>query len=239
MLSPMTVSAATSVDAEAVKAAAEAAKAAAEAAEAAAQAAQSAAEAAKTAASKSSSTSYGTYIAGNVDNSVTNNYTYKITVKNSGDKKSTVKVGKSSSGGGVTLLSPVEKPYVHTVTSAPGLDDVIAVGQGGKLVLNGKTTRATFVMRETTSGTVSSAKVLAAQVGGTVKNVVETYAPGVRFSKCQVDFKVYGCKSGDSYKVYQMGANGTWQEVQVDDIHDGHIVCTVYKTGTFAFVKMN
>ncbi len=233
MLTPVNVSAATSVDAEAVKAAAEAAKAAAEAATAAAKAAQAAAEAAN------NSASYGTYIAGNVDNSVTNNYTYKITVKSSSNKKATVTVGGSSSSGVTVKASKQEAPFVHTVTSAPGLDNVTAVGQGGKLVLNGKTTRATFVMRETTSGTVSSAKVLAAQVGGSVKNVVETYAPGVRFSKCQVDFKVYGCKNGDSYKVYQMGANGTWQEVQVDDIHEGHIVCTVYKTGTFAFIKMN
>ncbi|WP_408070380.1 hypothetical protein [Butyrivibrio sp. JL13D10] len=169
-----------------------------------------------------------------------NNYNYKITIKSNGNKtpKVTIKPGGSGGGNGGNV-SVAEPPYYHTITKAPGLDCVNAVGQGGKLVICGVKTRATFVMRETTSGKVASAKVLAAQIGGSVKNVVETYAPGVRFSKAQVDFKVYGAHDGDIYKVYQMGPNGTWQEVQVDETREGHVICTVYKTGTFAFIKMN
>lgn len=169
-----------------------------------------------------------------------NNYNYKITVKSNGNKTPKVKISGGGSGnGGGGNVSVSEPPFVHTVTRAPGLDCPIAVGQGGKLVICGVKTRATFVMRETTSGKVASAKVLAAQVGGSVKNVVETYAPGVRFSKAQVDFKVYGAHDGDIYKVYQLGPNGTWQEVQVDETREGHVICTVYKAGTFAFIKMN
>ncbi|WP_029322722.1 hypothetical protein [Butyrivibrio sp. AE3004] len=164
----------------------------------------------------------------------------QITVKTSGGSnnkkpKVVVKTLGSSSGNN----SPSEPPFLHTVLNAPGLNCTTPVGQGGKLVICGKPTRATFTMRETTSGKVSSAQVLAAGIGGKVKNVVETYAPGVRFSKAQVDFKVYGCQNGDIYKVYQMGGNGTWQEVQVDEVREGHVICTVYKTGTFAFIKMN
>ncbi|WP_155829426.1 hypothetical protein [Butyrivibrio sp. XPD2002] len=151
----------------------------------------------------------------------------KVTVKS---------VGSSSGGGGNNTPQPT---YVNTVLNAPGLDKVCPVGQGGKLIINGVKTRATFVMSETTSGKVASAKILAAGIGGTVKNVVETYAPGVRFSKAQVNFNVYCAKNGDIYKVYQMGPNGTWQEVQVDEVREGHVICTVYKAGTFAFIKMN
>ncbi len=277
VLSPMTVSAANSATAEAVKAAAEAAAAASKAAEQAAAAAQTAASAsqaansaanaagnaanaaasaanaagnaassaaaaanaAASAANKtpSNSTSYGTYY---VDNRVTNNYTYKITVKTSGSSKKTPKItitnGGSSGGGKVSVA---EGPFYNTISKAPGLDGVIPVGQGGKLVIGGVKTRATFVMRETTPGNVSSAKTLAASIGGSVKNVVETYARGVRFSTCQVDFKVYGCKNGDIYRVFQLQSDGTWKEVQVDDIHEGHVICTVNKAGTFAFIKMN
>ena len=162
----------------------------------------------------------------------------KVTVKNNGNGKPKVVVNKnyvSNSGNN----SPSEPPFVHTVLNAPGLDCVLPVGQGGKLVIGGVKTRATFVMRETTSGKVDSAKVLAAQIGGSVKNVVETYAPGVRFSKAQVDFKVYGAHDGDIYRVYQLVSKGNWQEVQVDEVREGHVICTVYKTGTFAFIKMN
>ncbi len=172
---------------------------------------------------------------------INNNYTYKITVKSNGKKKAKVTINSGGSGGSNNggTVSVAEPPFVHTVTRAPGLDCVTAVGQGGKLVICGVKTRATFVMRETTSGKVASAKILAAQVGGCVRNVVETYAPGVRFSKAQVDFKVYGAHNGDIYKVYQMGPNGTWQEVQVDETREGHVICTVYRAGTFAFIKMN
>ena len=160
----------------------------------------------------------------------------KVTVTVKGDKNAKVKKTVTVNNSG---YSPASEPFINTVTKAPGLDCVIPVGQGGKLVICGTKTRATFVMRETTSAKVDSAKVLAAQVGGSVKNVVETYAPGVRFSTAQVDFKVYGAHDGDIYRVYQMVSKGNWQEVQVDDVHEGHVICTVNKTGTFAFIKMN
>ncbi|MCR5344273.1 MAG: hypothetical protein K6E70_13020 [Butyrivibrio sp.] len=180
------------------------------------------------------------YVDDHSDHSVHNNYTYKITVKSNGNKTPKVKITNNGSGGGNNgNVSVSELPFVHTVMKAPGLDCTTPVGQGGKLIICGVKTRATFVMRETTSGKVASAKVLAANVGGSVKNVVETYAPGVRFSKAQVDFKVYGAHDGDIYKVYQMGPNGTWQEVQVDETREGHVICTLYKAGTFAFIKMN
>jgi hypothetical protein len=232
---------------EAAKTAGDAAKKAGDATKSAGDASKSAADAAKAAAdavraaagAKSGDYFAGPVYYGNVDNSVHNNYTYKITVKSSGEKKPKIVINKQGSSSGGSKVSVAEPPFINTVLNAPGLDNVIPVGQGGKLIIGGCTTRATFVMRETTSAKVSSAKILAAQIGGVVKNVVETYAPGVRFGSCQVDFKVYGCKTGDDYRVYQMGANGTWQEVQVDEIRDGHILCTVYKTGTFAFIKMN
>ena len=174
----------------------------------------------------------------NYDNRVTNYYNYKITIKVTGNTAKTPKV-TIGGGSGSKKVTVSEPPFVNTVLKAPGLDNVIPVGQGGKLVIGGTKTRATFVMRESTTGKVNSAKVLAAQVGGSVKYVVETYAPGVRFSKCQVDFKVYGCKNGDVYKVYQLNSKGTWNEVQVDEVREGHVICTVSKAGTFAFIKMN
>ncbi|WP_026496063.1 hypothetical protein [Butyrivibrio sp. WCD3002] len=181
---------------------------------------------------------YNYYTTNNTYNTTTNNYNIRITVKGNAKKTPKVTINNSSSGTS-SSTTVAEPPFINTVMKAPGLCDVIPVGQGGKLVICGVKTRATFVMRETTSAKVSSAKILAAQIGGSVKNVVETYAPGVRFSKAQVDFKVYGAHNGDVYKVYQLGANGTWNEVQVDEIREGHILVTVNKAGTFAFVKMN
>ncbi|WP_026526375.1 hypothetical protein [Butyrivibrio sp. VCD2006] len=158
-----------------------------------------------------------------------------VKVKGNGKKKTTVKKTVTTNQG----YSPASEPFINTVLKAPGLDNVIPVGQGGKLVIGGTKTRATFVMRETTSGKVDSAKILGAQIGGSVKNVVETYAPGVRFSTAQVDFKVYGAHNGDIYRVFQMVSKGNWQEVQVDEVREGHVICTVNKAGTFAFFKMN
>lgn len=162
-----------------------------------------------------------------------------VTVKTSSNSKKKPKVTVKTVPQNTSAPKEITPTFVNTVTNAPGMDSVVPVGQGGKLVIGGVKTRATFVMSETTSAKVESAKSLGNQIGGSVKNVVETYAPGVRFGTCQVDFKVYGCKSGDIYKVYQLGGKGTWNEVQVDDIHDGHVVCTVSRPGTFAFFKMN
>ncbi|WP_091819752.1 hypothetical protein [Butyrivibrio sp. ob235] len=164
------------------------------------------------------------------------NVEVKVTVKNGKASKPKVVVKNNTVGSG---YSPASEPFVNTVLKAPGLDCPIPVGQGGKLVICGVKTRATFVMRETTSAKVDSAKILAAQIGGSVKNVVETYAPGVRFSTAQVDFKVYGAHDGDIYRVFQMCSKGNWQEVQVDEVREGHVICTVNRAGTFAFLKMN
>lgn len=182
---------------------------------------------------------YNTYNNITTDNHVTNNYNIRITVKGDGTKKIPrviINSGGSGNGGSGTVTI---KNNNNTVSFVPGLDCPLTVGQGGKLIINCVKTRAVLSLFETTSGAVSSAKVLAAQVGGTLKSVVDSKAPGVRFSKAQVNFYTPGVQAGDIYKIYQMGANGTWQEIQVDEVRQDHIVATIYKAGTLAFIKMN
>jgi len=180
---------------------------------------------------------YNTYNNYNTDNSVTNNYNIRITVKGNGSAKVpkvTIKGGGGSSGG-VTVKGNGN----NTVSTAPGLDCVQTVGQGGKLIINGCKTKAVLSLFETTSGSVSSAKVLAASLGGTVKNVVNSQAPGVRFSEAQVNFYTPGVNATDIYRVYLLGANGTWEEIPVDEVRKDHIVVRIRKAGTLAFIKMN
>lgn len=67
--------------------------------------------------------------------------------------------------------------YNNAVTSAPGVENATAVGQGGKIIINGVATNLTATLARVDKKVASDAKAQAATLGGTLLNVVKVTFP--------------------------------------------------------------
>ena len=125
----------------------------------------------------------------------------------------------------------------NAVTSVPGLDNVVPIGQGGHVIINGAPSNQVFAVLKPTKENVSSAKTFAASLGGTVLNVVRINASISGFRTAGVNFYMKGIKAGQNIKVFQI-VNGRWLEVDVLEIREDHVVVEMTSLGTLAFVEM-
>ena len=125
----------------------------------------------------------------------------------------------------------------NAVTSVPGLDNVVPIGQGGHVIINGAPSNQVFADLKPTKENVSSAKTFAASLGGTVLNVVRINASISGFRTAGVNFYMKGIKAGQNIKVFQIN-NGRWLEVDVIEIREDHVVVEMTSLGTLAFVEM-
>ena len=139
--------------------------------------------------------------------------------------------GSSSSGGGGRSSSP-----------AATTNNVVSYGsnivyQGGKIEINGGRSNVTFTITAPNGGAMTSATSLAAQVGGSLVNCINTSSPGVNFANAKVNFFVSGVEAGDNIAVYQ-SQNGTWVQLPVAEIRKDHVVVNLTRHGTIAFVRV-
>ncbi|MCR5102313.1 MAG: hypothetical protein K6B41_13230 [Butyrivibrio sp.] len=183
----------------------------------------------------STSTTNYDYSTTNNDYSTTNNYNIKVSGKAANTKKVTIKMGSSSSSSGST-------PTV-TLSSGNYVDPVAGktlyqISQGGKVILNGSKSRATFMVSSPTTGKVTSAETLAASVNGTLLGVVDTSAPGVVFKTARVNFYVKGLSGDENVAAYQY-ASGKWSQLNVSEVRKDHVVVDMTGHGTLAFVQVN
>lgn len=125
----------------------------------------------------------------------------------------------------------------NAVTAVPGLDNVVPIGQGGHVIINGAPSNQVFAVLKPTKENVSSAKTFAAGLGGTVLNVVRINASVNGFRTAGVNFYMKGIKAGQNIKVFQI-VNGRWLEVDVLEIREDHVVVEMTSLGTLAFVEM-
>ena len=72
---------------------------------------------------------------------------------------------------------------------------------------------------------------------GSILNCITTSTPGVAFSNAKVNFVVSGVKSTDSIAVYQY-QNGSWVQLTVTEVRDGHVVVNMTQNGDILFVKV-
>ena len=84
---------------------------------------------------------------------------------------------------------------------------------------------------------MTSATSLAAQVGGSLVNCINTSSPGVSFANAKVNFFVSGVQAGDNIAVYQ-SQNGKWVQIPVLEIRQDHVVVNLTRHGTLAFVRV-
>lgn len=125
----------------------------------------------------------------------------------------------------------------NAVTEVPGLDEVLPLGQGGHVIINGVPSNQTFSVLKPVRQDVDSAKAHAASLSGKVLNVAQVKASVTGFDTAQVNFYLKGLKSGQNVKVYQL-VDGVWVELSVAEVRDDHVVVDMTSLGTLAFVEL-
>lgn len=143
---------------------------------------------------------------------------------------------KSSSGGGSRKSSGSSANEFYKRNNIVGYGSNI-VGQGGHVEINGGKSNVTFVLTPATNGQLTSATTLAANVGGSLLNVVTTSSPGASFTSAKVNFYVSGVVVGDNIAVYQI-QNNQWVQLPTAEIRKDHVVVNMTKHGTIAFVRV-
>ena len=125
----------------------------------------------------------------------------------------------------------------NAVTEVPGLEEVVPLGQGGHIIINGVPSNQTFSVLKPVRQDVDSAKAHAASLSGKVLNVAQVKASVTGFDTAQVNFYLKGLKSGQNVKVYQL-VDGVWVELSVAEVRDDHVVVDMTSLGTLAFVEL-
>lgn len=125
----------------------------------------------------------------------------------------------------------------NAVVSVPGLENVVPVGQGGHVIINGAPSNQVFSVLKPALANVYFAKSFAAAHGGRVLNVVQINASIRGFRTARVNFYMKGIKAGQNIKVFQI-FNGQWLEVEVAEIREDHVVVDMTALGTLAFIEM-
>lgn len=125
----------------------------------------------------------------------------------------------------------------NAVTEVPGLEEVVPLGQGGHVIINGVPSNQTFSVLKPVRQDVDSAKAHAASLSGKVLNVAQVKASVTGFDTAQVNFYLKGLKSGQTVKVYQL-VDGVWVELSVAEVRDDHVVVDMTSLGTLAFVEL-
>ncbi len=125
----------------------------------------------------------------------------------------------------------------NAVTEVPGLEEVVPLGQGGHVIINGVPSNQTFSVLKPVRRDVDSAKAHAASLSGKVLNVAQIKASVTGFDTAQVNFYLKGLKSGQNVKVYQL-VDGVWVELSVAEVRDDHVVVDMTSLGILAFVEL-
>ena len=170
-------------------------------------------------------------------NSISGNYAYS-------DDSSAFLAEVEASGVSVEVYTAAQEAglsvteYVsNSIIEVPGLKDVTPVGQGGKIIVDGKETNMTFSLRKPNSTQVASAKSQAASLGGDVLNVINIQggiAPG---KTATVNFYMPGVQAGENIQVCRY-VKGNWESLNVSEIRADHVVVDMTATGVVAFIQV-
>lgn len=126
--------------------------------------------------------------------------------------------------------------YNNAVVATPGVENAAAVGQGGKIMVNGVATNLTASLSKVNTATAKLAKDQAATLGGTLLNVVSVKIPG-NFTTATVNFYVKGLATGAKVAAKQY-VNGAWVDVEVVEARADHVVLNLKSNGPVAFVAL-
>lgn len=120
--------------------------------------------------------------------------------------------------------------YNNVVTSTPGIENTVTVGQGGNLVVDGQVTHMAATIKKVTNRAYVDS-IRAAQAG-TVLNVVEVSYP---VKVATVNFYMPGITGTENIAAYQYN-NGAWTEVAVAEVRADHVTLNMTGNGVVAFI---
>lgn len=120
--------------------------------------------------------------------------------------------------------------YNNAVVDTPGIENPVPVAQGGKLVVDGKTTNMTATIEKVSSIYVDSIRT-ARQ--GTVLNVVKVNYPA---AEAVITFYMPGVQAGDVIMAVQY-EGGLWTDVEVTEVRADHVTLSLKENGVVAFLK--
>lgn len=125
----------------------------------------------------------------------------------------------------------------NAVTTVNGLEDLLPIGQGGHVIVNGAPSNFIFWLAKPKSGEISDAKVKAAELEGKILSLVRTSSELKGFSSAEVNFYLKGVKSGQNIEVYQL-IDKVWTKLEVKEIREDHVVVEMNSHGTLLFVEV-
>ncbi len=146
--------------------------------------------------------------------------------------KAKQKIVINNGGGGGGNSQPQQKSWDNYVSYGGNI-----VYQAGKIELNGGKSNVTFTIKAPGGGTFKSANNLAAQLGGTLLNCVNTSTPGIGFRSAKVNFFCTGVVDGDNIAAYQ-NQDGKWVQLPVVEIRKDHVVVLMTRHGDIAFIRV-
>lgn len=120
--------------------------------------------------------------------------------------------------------------YNNAVVDTPGIENPVPVAQGGKLVVDGKTTSMTATIEKVSSIYVDSIR---AARQGTLLNVVKVNYPA---AEAVITFYMPGVQAGDVIMAVQY-EGGLWTDVEVTEVRADHVTLSLKENGVVAFLK--
>lgn len=120
--------------------------------------------------------------------------------------------------------------YNNAVVDTPGIENPVPVAQGGKLVVDGKTTNMTATIEKVSSIYVDSIR---AARQGTLLNVVKVNYPA---AEAVITFYMPGVQTGDVIMAAQY-EDGLWMDVEVTEVRADHVTLSLKGSGVVAFLK--
>ena len=121
--------------------------------------------------------------------------------------------------------------YNNVVTSTPGIENAVTVGQGGNLVVNGEVTNMTAsITKVTNRAYVDSVRI--SQPEGILLNVVDVQYPAV---EATINFYMPSVTAEMDIVAMQYNA-GTWVNVDVAEVREDHVVLDMKGNGVIAFI---
>lgn len=127
--------------------------------------------------------------------------------------------------------------YNNSITSTPGIANATAIGQGGKIMINGVATNLTASLSKVTKNVAAEATSQAAVLGGNLLNVVKVDFPGANFKTATINFYLKGLEAGKKIAVRQY-VNGAWIDVEVVEVRAEHVILNLTNSGAVAFVEL-
>lgn len=120
--------------------------------------------------------------------------------------------------------------YNNAVTSTPGIENAVTVGQGGNLIVDGQVTNMSATISKVTNRAyVDSVRI---EQEGRVLNVVDVSYPAVNAT---INFYMPGITGAENIVALQYSA-GTWVNVEVVEVRADHVTLNMKGNGVVAFI---